>query len=191
MTEKQIIRVKTKIANYKKALASDKRMWGGYYHDGRGIRYIIPEQYILIKDFKGGLAYMNWFQKNFPDDSCYPYFFLQWAIILFHCKNTDLFQQKICNALFDDTKLFQKWIDAPPLQNGETHNYDALMERFEPLKADEFYLPFVFWVKKFIQSNTFIEKVNEVVALEQALITSKQGESLREILNKLFKLKYC
>jgi hypothetical protein len=74
MTEKQIERVKVKIDKYKKALAADKKYWGGTYHDGQGIRYIIPEQYLKIKDYKGGLTYLTWFNKNFPDDSCYPIF---------------------------------------------------------------------------------------------------------------------
>ena len=52
MTDKQIERVKAKIEKYKKALSADKKNWGGQYHDGRGIRYIIPEQYIKIKDLR-------------------------------------------------------------------------------------------------------------------------------------------
>jgi len=43
MTEKQAQRLKNKIAKIKKALAADKRYWGGYYHDGGGLRYAPPE----------------------------------------------------------------------------------------------------------------------------------------------------
>ena len=65
MTDKQIERVKAKIEKYKKALAADKKYWGGLYHDGQGIRYLIPEQFIKIKDYKGGQRYLNWFGKEF------------------------------------------------------------------------------------------------------------------------------
>lgn len=75
MTEKQIERVKTKIKKIKAALAADKKRWGGFYDDSRGLRYAPPRLYIQIADFSGGLRYMNWFQKNFPDDSCYPDFY--------------------------------------------------------------------------------------------------------------------
>jgi hypothetical protein len=66
MTEKQAEKVKAKIEKYKTALAAEKKHWGGEYHDGQGIRYIIPEQYIKIRDYKGGQRYLNWFSKNFP-----------------------------------------------------------------------------------------------------------------------------
>ena len=59
MTEKQIEKVKEKIVKYKKALSADKRQWGGFYHDGNGIRYLIPQLYISIMDYKGGLKYFN------------------------------------------------------------------------------------------------------------------------------------
>ncbi|HJW17411.1 MAG TPA: hypothetical protein VJ499_09825, partial [Flavisolibacter sp.] len=68
MTDKQIEQVRKKIEKYKKALSADKKYWGGYYHDGSGIRYAIPGLFIKILDYKGGLKYLNWFDKNFPDD---------------------------------------------------------------------------------------------------------------------------
>ena len=36
MTEKQIERIRTKIARVKSALAADKKCWGGYYGDSGG-----------------------------------------------------------------------------------------------------------------------------------------------------------
>ena len=43
MTPKQIERVKTKIKRIKAALAADKKHWGGFFHDGQGLRYIPPQ----------------------------------------------------------------------------------------------------------------------------------------------------
>jgi len=59
MTEKQIERVRTKIARIKRALAADKKEWGGYYHDGSGLRYRCPELYLEIREFKGSLNYFR------------------------------------------------------------------------------------------------------------------------------------
>jgi hypothetical protein len=61
MTDKQIEGVKARIEKYKKALAADKKYWGGQYHDGQGIRYLILKQFIKIRDYKGGQRYLNWF----------------------------------------------------------------------------------------------------------------------------------
>ena len=39
MTAKQEEKIKNKIKKIKVALAEDKKRWGGYYHDGQGLRY--------------------------------------------------------------------------------------------------------------------------------------------------------
>ena len=82
MTTKQEERLRNKIKKFKAALAADKKFWGGFYHDGQGLRYAIPQMYIQLGDFSGGLRYMNWFQKNFSDDAAYSIFFFEWALIL-------------------------------------------------------------------------------------------------------------
>jgi hypothetical protein len=83
MTPKQAERIKTKIKRIKAELAADKKRWGGYYDDSRGLRYMPPRFYIQLGDYTGGLRYMNWFKKNFPNDSGFPVFLFEWTIILF------------------------------------------------------------------------------------------------------------
>jgi len=83
MTPKQVERIKTKIKRIKAELAADKKHWGGYYHGGRGLWYLPPALYVQIADYTGGLRYINWFEKHFPDDSAYAKFFFECAIILF------------------------------------------------------------------------------------------------------------
>lgn len=82
LTPKQKERIKSKIRKIKDALASDKKRWGGYYHHGSDLRYAPPALYIQIGDFTAGLRYMNWFWKNFSNDSCSPDFLFEWTIIL-------------------------------------------------------------------------------------------------------------
>ncbi len=61
MTPKQEERIRIKIARIRKELAADKKRWGGFYDDSRGLRYLPPEQFIKLKDYKGGLRYLRWF----------------------------------------------------------------------------------------------------------------------------------
>jgi len=83
MTTKQEERIRKKIAKIKKELADDKKHWGGFYHDGKGQRYLPPGYFIKLTDYKGGLRYLNWFSKTFPDDMGYPVFLFEWIVILF------------------------------------------------------------------------------------------------------------
>jgi hypothetical protein len=82
MTPRQILSLQKKIATIKGELAYEKRKFGGI-HDGRGIRYMPTQYYVKLGDWVGGLAYTKWFHKNFPDDSGFPEFLFEWAVILF------------------------------------------------------------------------------------------------------------
>lgn len=108
MTPKQQERIKNKIKRIIAALSADKKYWGGYYHDGGGLRYNPPQLYIQIDDFAGGLHYFNWFQKNISDDSCYPDFLFVWTIILFKTKRLKEAAIKSFELFCSDTNQFFK-----------------------------------------------------------------------------------
>ena len=105
MTLKQTERIAIKIAKIKKALAADKKRWGGFYDDSRGLRYLVPELYLKIQDYSGALRYFNWFNKNFPEDSGYPVFLFEWAITLFKKGKIKAAKSKII-----ETDLANVWI---------------------------------------------------------------------------------
>src|SRR3989338_1533576 len=86
MTEKQQERIRLKIKKIKSELAADKKRWGGFYDDSRGLRYLPLEYYIKLKDYSGGKRYINWFYKNFPDDGGFPEFLFESTIVLFYSK---------------------------------------------------------------------------------------------------------
>ena len=95
MTPKQIERVKNKIKLIKSELAKDKKVWGGQYHDGRGLRYLPTSLYIQIGDYSGGLRYVNWFDKNFPDDIGSSLYLFEAIFILFKSKKTKEAEHKL------------------------------------------------------------------------------------------------
>ena len=116
MTPKQAERIKNKIKKIKTALAADKKRWGGFYDDSRGLRYIPPQLYIELNDFTGGLRYLNWFNKNFPDDSGYPDFLFEWTIVLFKTGRLKMPRKKhlkpfavtpICSTFFSQDQYMQ------------------------------------------------------------------------------------
>ncbi len=88
LTAKQEERLRTKIAKIRKDLSADRKFLGGTHHDGSGLRYLPPELFIKLNDYKGGLRYLRWFHKTFPDDSGFPVFLFEWTIILFKTGKT-------------------------------------------------------------------------------------------------------
>ncbi len=194
MTDKQVERVKAKIEKYKRALAADKKYWGGQYHDGQGIRYIIPEQFIKIKDYKGGQRYLKWFEKNFPDDSGYPIFLFEWTFILFKCGKLIEAENKVHQTFFSNTYLFDKFFGKEPLRldKNESSNweYESLVDSFAYTSMDTEFIEFASWTEKVLSSRTFLDKANEFIEIERKLKTQPVGEKRTELVNQLSKIKY-
>jgi len=194
MTDKQIERVKAKIEKYKKALAADKKYWGGQYHDGQGIRYIIPEKFIKIKDYKGGQRYLNWFDKNFPDDSGYPIFLFEWTLILFKCDKLIEAENKAHQTFFSNTYLFDKFLGKQSLRldKNESSNweYESLVDSFAYTSMDTEFIEFASWTEKVLSSRIFLDKANEFIEIARKLKTEPFGAKRTELVNRLSKIKY-
>ena len=193
MTDKQIERVKANIEKYKKALAADKKYWGGQYHDGQGIRYIIPEQFIKINDYKGGLRYLNWFDKNFPDDSGYPIFLFEWTFILFKCDKLIEAENKAHQTFFSNTYLFDKFLGKEPLRldKNESSNweFESLVDGFLYSSLDTEFIEFASWTQNVLSSRTFLDKANEFIEIERKLKTEPVGQKRTELVSSLYKIK--
>lgn len=194
MTDKQIDRIKVKIDKYKKALALDKKHWGGYYHDGQGIRYLIPKLYIQISDYEGGLKYFTWFDKNFPYDSCYPIFLFEWTFVLFRTNKFQEAEQKLHLTFFSNTYLLDKFLgkELLDLDKNESSNWEfkSLTEHFQYNKNNEEFVDFSIWISEKLKSRIFLDKANRFIEIEQILKTQQVGQTRTKLVEELSKLKY-
>lgn len=182
MTPKQQERIKNKIKKIKTALAADKKYWGGQYHDGQGLRYFPPQLYIELNDFKGGLRYFNWFNKNFPDDSGYPDFLFEWTIILFKTGRLKEAEKKVFETFCSNTYLFdiffgrqitgiRKWEGS----NLETKEF-ADNQFCYSVKQDNI-ADFSEWLDKFISTEKFILLSNKLLDIQKRLETENDTET--------------
>ena len=192
MTEKQIERVKLKIDKYKKALAADKRNWGGSYHDGQGIRYVIPAEFIKIADYKGALRYFNWFEKNFPDDSGYPIMLFEWTFTLFKCGKIAAAEKKAYNTFFSNTYLFDKFLGKEPLQLDKNENSNwankSLVDHFTYSNKNTEFVEFGEWLETILQSRKFLDKVNKFIEISRQLKIEPVGKKRNNLIKRLYKI---
>lgn len=193
MTEKQIERIKLKIDKYKKALAKDKKIWGTH-HDGQGIRYAIPTEYIKLKDYNSGLKYLKWFDKNFPEDSGFPIFLFESAFILFKCNKLKEAEDKVHRTFFSNTYLFEKFLEQKILQfeRKESTNweFESLVKNFPYNKAESEFLEFADWVEVVLKSQIFLNKLEEFIQIEQKLATEPVGTIRTELVKRLSEIIY-
>ena len=119
MTEKQIEKIRNKIRSLRVKLSAEKRKHG-WYNDSRGYRFIIPDLYLQIEDYKGALRYFNWFEKEFEMDSGFPDFNLAWTITLYKNKKPDLAIKKLYTTAFSNTYLIELIFGNKPLPNDKS-----------------------------------------------------------------------
>lgn len=194
MTPKQQERLQNKIKKVKAALAADKRHWGGYYHDGRGLRYVPPGLYIQLGDYSGGLRYLNWFKKNFPDDIGYPEFLFQWMLILFKKGKLKEAEKKAFEAFTQNTYLFDKFfgreivpIDKWEASLGESAAY--AIDHFAYTAEKEEFVDLAVWLDGFTQTEKFIQLSTAFIDLRQRLMHEDDPEERGNLLRKARQLK--
>lgn len=192
MTPKQVERMRKKIARIRKELAADKKSWGGYHHDGKGLRYLPPELYIKLKDYKGGLRYLRWFDKTFPDDSGYPIFLFEWTIILFKTGKIQEVDKKAMETFFSNTYLFDKFLEKELLQfgkwEGSSWEHSSLTEYFNYSKTDTELKDFVGWLESFLTSGKFYKIANEFIEIEEQLKNEPVGQKRHKLVKRRYKL---
>ncbi len=188
MTPKQKERLESKIVAIRKALADDKRHWGGYYHDGGGLRYAPPQYYVKLEDFKGAMTYFRWFQKNFPDDIGMPGFLFEWTITLFKNGKYKDAEKKALEAFMANTYLIDKFLGKP------FHPFDELqssawqkeqVNQYLPYKADQEHLKdFAHWLSELTLSTNYQTITQTFIDIEIQLLTERVGAKRSELVDK-------
>ena len=191
MTPKQIERIQNKITRIKRALAADKRLWGGY-HDSRGLRYLPPALYLRLQDYKGAMRYFNWFHKNFSDDAGYPIFLFEWTITLFKNGKIKDAEKKALQTFFSNTFLIDKFLEKELLNLNirEHSNWEspALVENLIYKYSDAELQDFSEWLSQFVISKKFCQYANEFIEIEKKLQTEPVGKNRSKLVNRQYSL---
>ena len=192
MTPKQIERIQKKIKNIRKALYEEKRMFGGYL-DSRGLRYIPPSLYLKIHDYKGGLTYLRWFNKNFSDDIGMPDFLFEWTIILFKIGKLKDAESKAIQTYFANSYLFDKYFERQiiPIEKYENSNLDIpeFAEYLTYSKSQNELSDFSEWLADFEKSEKFEKVKNKFLEINKRLKTENDIETRSYLLQQINQLR--
>ena len=192
MTEKQIQRIQKTIKIYRARLAAEKRRFGGYFDNG-GTRYIIPEFYLQIEDYKGALIYFRWFSKAFPDDCGFPSFNLFWTITLFQNNKIKEAVKKAYATAFSNTYLIDLICGKKPVQldKSELSGSEDLKYAIQIhdgcvnlLTAD-----FISWISSLSETVDFKKNLNLYISLQKLIKDEPSGPARTRLLNESHKLE--
>ena len=185
MTERQIEKIKSKIKSLRAGLAAEKRKHGGY-DDSRGARYHITELYMKIQDYKGAYRYFNWFEKEFDDDICYPYFTLAWSMTLQMHKKQDKAIQKLYKTAFLNTYIIDLLCDKIPNQIDKEENFptEPLSYAYKALDDCKGLITqdFKDWMLRISESQEFKDNLDKYISIQKLLKDDDTKELRSELL---------
>ena len=191
MTPKQTEKLKGKIAEIKRILAAEKRKFG-CYDDSRGLRYLPAGHYIRLGDYAGGLAYLKWFYRNFPDDGGLPEFLFESAILFFKAgrrkdAGNAVFQTFCSNPYWID-RFFDRRLtrlDIWHSSNLTTPEYTAVLaySSKDPELAD-----FSAWLNEVVLTEDFTRRSSRYIAIYCRLNTETDKDMRRMLIQEAFEL---
>ena len=189
MTEKEIEKIKNTIKVYKSRLAGEKKRFGGYFDNG-GVRHKIPELYIQLGDYKGALTYFRWFEKEFPDDSCFPFFDLLWSFAYFKNKKEKDAIRLAYRTAFSNIYMIDLLCNKPISFNDKSEPYDLgyakeLIEWCEKLLTKDFKI----WICKLNETEDFKANINKFISIQKLIDDESLGESRSHLLAESKKLE--
>ena len=192
MTSKQIERVHTKIKKIRAALAAEKRKFG-CYDDSRGMRYMPPQLFVKIEDYKGGLVYLRWFKKNFPDDIGFPDFLFEWTLILFKNAKLKDAEEKAIKTYFSNSYLFDKYFgrEIVPIEKYEYSNVSTaeFVQYFHYSSEQVELADFSKWLSEFEKSEQFQKIKEKYIEINKRLLLEDDTEMRGYLLAQLRQLE--
>lgn len=193
MTEKQADKLRLEIQKNKTALAADKKRWGGFYDDSRGLRYLPTQYYIKLGDWTDGLKYLKWFHKNFPDDSGFPNFLFEWTIILFKTGGIKQAEKKAFETFTSNTYIFDKFLGRPivPLDKYENSNLDipAFADYFNYSHDQPDLTDFSNWLDQFTKTEKFVAASQKFIVIYKRLKTEHDTETRHYLIKQARQLE--
>ena len=178
MTPRETERLKSRLADIKRIFATEKLSYGRY-PDKSGVRYLPTKYYLQLGDYTGGLTYLKWFSKNFPDDPGLPYFLFEWIIILFKKGNTKKAEKKAFETFCSNTYLFDTFFgrSVTPIDKWESSNLEnAAFSKHLGYSSCQIELSdFSEWLKKYMLTEKFIKLSTKYIDIQKRLKTENDG----------------
>ncbi|TAL71320.1 MAG: hypothetical protein EPN88_05750 [Bacteroidetes bacterium] len=192
MTDKQIERIKKSIKFYRARLAAEKRMHGDY-DDSAGLRYIIPELYFQIRDYKGALVYFRWFSKAFPDDTGFPVLNLFWSAAFFENNKIPQAINKAYETAFSNTYLLDLINGKDPVQldKSEAIGFENLEYAKQVYKdcIQLITLEFQIWISNLSEFDDFKANLNEFISIQKLIKDEPVGPMRTSLIQESYKFE--
>ena len=193
MTPAQITRIQTKIIKLRKILATERARFGGY-DDSAGRRYTILNLYVSVADYKGAAVYLRWFFKNFPDDSGFPFFWVEACITYFYNNKLEQARSMVFSAFMANPYTWEVFftgtaIEVPGIK--PSSNWEGLELALQlPYRVNqEQHGDFSSWLQECLADPQMQELIQTYFDLKLKLSTTPTGPLRTSLVEQLYGLK--
>ncbi len=170
MIPRETERLKNRIADVKRTFTEEQRIYGNC-DDRSGVRYLPTKYYLQLGDYTGGLTYLKWFSKNFPNDIGLPFFLFEWIIILFKNEEIKKAKKKAFETFCSNTYLFQVFFKRPiiPIDKWEDSNLAKVaFAKHLGYSCEQVELrDFSEWLNRYTSSKQFITLSNKFIDIQK------------------------
>lgn len=192
MTPKQIEKLRKKIADIKRTLAAEKRKFGAY-DDSRGLRYLPIGYFIRLGDYKEGLAYLKWFDKNFPDDGGFPEFLFDSAILLFKTGRLREAAIAVFRTFCSNPYWIDRFLDRPVVQLDIWHSSNLMQVGYTQAltytNAQPDLLDFSDWLRQLITTDDFVRRSIRYVEIYRQLNAELDKASRHRLVEEAYEMQ--
>ena len=189
LTPKQAERLHQKITDIRRVLAAEKKKFGAF-DDSRGTRYFPARYYVQLGDFKGGLTYLRWFHRNFPDDAGFPDFLFEWTLVLFRNGRLQDAAQKALATYRADTHILNRFLGRPiaPAEPWEDAPLDAASYAayFDSLGGQAALADFGEWLGALTLTKAFLTDASRFIDLNRQLHGEADPDRRRYLVRQLY-----
>jgi len=172
MTEAKKNRLLKKIDRLKGHLRKEKTMFDAHI-DGPGNRYGIAELYFELGDHQKTNRYLNWFDKNFPDDGLYSHFYLWAAAAKYESGKLKEAKKLTININRDNTYLIDLLIgeNIKDQDKYESHPADSLGWAKENLEDHKKFITenYLNWLAQFRKEDFYKKWYNKLISVKKLL----------------------
>lgn len=146
------------------------------------------ELFIKLRDYKGGLRYLKWFDKAFPNDACYPIFLFEWTMILYKVGKVADAEKKLLQTFFSNTYIFDMFLGkaflSPSKVEKQGWKFDSIEEHFRYNNGETEFNDFVEWLEKAKVNEKIVKLTNEFIEIEKKIQDEPVGKMRTELINR-------
>ncbi len=178
-----------RISKIRSQLSAFKREYG-FIDDGGGARYYLFYLYFLLGDNRRSSEFLQWFEKEFPDDVGEPFQLLCWTLILhrqgknadYQLARTMLFNIYIIpHILGEDLDLVDMW-HSSNYSEPDYVEYLPVQVREAITEED------LEWIQDKYNSEPFQKVLKRHIAIKHELQTAPVGEKRSALVHEDFSL---